>query len=184
VALRLDGPYLVAADGTLALSEALAVLGRAHAPVLPPWGIGVLARVLSRAGLGAAHELAGQLRRGRGIDNRRLKSTGFSYSATSREALTDAARVRRDRRSLHAGAPVPYEAEVEAFLRYSPSARAPADGPRGPQPAGLGALDGEGLLALLPSLDRDALLALRAHELAGPGRPRIVQEIDLLLRDD
>jgi UDP-glucose 4-epimerase len=184
VARRLDGPYLVAADGTLALSEALAVLGRAHAPVLPPWGIGVLARLLSRAGVGAAHELAGQLRRGRGIDNRRLKATGFAYAATSREALAAVARLRRDRRSLDAGAPAPYELEVEAFLRYSPSARAPGEGVRGPQPAGLGALDGDGLLALLPSLDRDALVALRAHELAGPGRPQVLQAIDALLRGD
>jgi UDP-glucose 4-epimerase len=56
---QLDGQYLVAADGTLALSEALRILGRAHAPVLPPWGTGVIAGVLARAGLGGAHELAG-----------------------------------------------------------------------------------------------------------------------------
>lgn len=177
----LDGPFLVAADGTLALSEALRVLGRPHAPVLPPWGIGVLAGVLSRAGLGGAHELAGQLRRGRGIDNRRLRAMGFSYRATSREALRTAAGVRRRRRVLHPGVPAPYEPEVEAFLRYSPSARGDGAVPEVPDEEGIGALEGDALLQLLPSLDPEALRALRAHEEAGPGRRRVLDEIDLLL---
>lgn len=181
VGLRLDGPYLVAADGTLALSEALRILGRAHAPVLPPWGTGVIAGVLSRAGLGGAHELAGQLRRGRGIDNRRLKATGFSYRSTSREALQTAAGVRRRRRVLHPGVAAPYEPEVEAFLRYSPSARTGAASDD-PSADGIGALEGDALIVLLPSLDPEALRALRAHEEAGPGRRRVLDEIDLLLQ--
>jgi UDP-glucose 4-epimerase len=182
VAHALQGPYLVAADGTLALSEALGTLGRAHAPVLPPWGTGVLAAVLGRAGVGAVHDLAGQLRRGRGIDNRRLKATGFVYRATSREALVAAAGARGSRRVLHPGVPAPYEPEVEAFLRYSPSAVAPEPQPSRHAPDGVAALDADGLLALLPSLDRTALTALRAHEAAGPARPRVLGEIDLLLR--
>jgi UDP-glucose 4-epimerase len=182
VGAGLEGPYLVAADGTLALSEALRILGRSHAPVLPPWGIGVIAGVLSRAGVGGAHELAGQLRRGRGIDNRRLKAAGFAYRATSREALGAAAGVRRRRRVLHPGVPAPYEAEVEAFLRYSPAARAPESGdPQAPDTGGVGALEGDALLSLLPSLDPGALRALRAHEEAGPARRRVLDEIDLLL---
>jgi UDP-glucose 4-epimerase len=182
VGRALDGPFLVAADGTLALSEALRALGRAHAPVLPPWGTGVIAAVLARAGVGAVHDLAGQLRRGRGIDNRRLKATGFTYGATSREALAAAAWARGSRRALHPGVAAPYEPEVEAFLRYSPSAVAPEPEPSRQAPDGVGALDADGLLALLPSLDRDALTALRAHEAAGPARPRVLGEIDLLLR--
>jgi UDP-glucose 4-epimerase len=182
VARALQGSYLVAADGTLALSEALSTLGRAHAPVLPPWGTGVLAAVLARAGVGAVHDLAGQLRRGRGIDNRRLKATGFVFRATSREALAAAAGARGSRRVLHPGVPAPYEPEVEAFLRYSPSAVAPEPEPSRRAPDGVAALDADGLLALLPSLDRTALSALRAHEAAGPARPRVLGEIDLLLR--
>jgi UDP-glucose 4-epimerase len=181
VGRRLDGPYLVAADGTLALSEALRILGRAHAPVLPPWGTGVLAGVLSRAGLGGAHELAGQLRRGRGIDNRRLKATGFRFRSTSREALQTAAGVRRRRRVLHPGVAAPYEPEVEAFLRYSPSARADP-GAETDAADGIGALEGDALIVLLPSLDPEALRALRAHEEAGPARRRVLDEIDLLLQ--
>lgn len=183
VAGELDGTYLVAADGTLALSEALRILGRSHAPVLPPWGTGVIAGVLSRAGLGGAHELAGQLRRGRGIDNRRLKATGFSYGATSREALLTAAGVRHRRRVLHPGVPAPYEPEVEAFLRYSPATRgAGSDAPPASAGDGIAALEGDALLVLLPSLDPEALRALRAHEEAGPSRRRVLDEIDLLLR--
>jgi UDP-glucose 4-epimerase len=141
----------------------------------------VLAGVLSRAGLGGAHELAGQLRRGRGIDNRRLRAMGFSYRATSREALRTAAGVRRRRRVLHPGVPAPYEPEVEAFLRYSPSARGDGAVPEVPNEEGIGALEGDALLQLLPSLDPEALRALRAHEEAGPGRRRVLDEIDLLL---
>lgn len=181
VGRRLDGTYLVAADGTLGLGEALRILGRAHAPVLPPWGTGVLAGVLARAGLGGAHELAGQLRRGRGIDNRRLKGTGFAYGATSREALITAAGVRERRRVLHPGVPEPYEPEVEAFLRYSPAARTAEDAEALRVDHGIGALEGDALLVLLPSLDAEALRALRAHEQAGPGRRRVLDEIDLLL---
>ncbi|MCK9248891.1 MAG: hypothetical protein M0P31_07930 [Solirubrobacteraceae bacterium] len=177
----LVGPYLVAADGTLALTEALRELGRAYAPLLPPWGTGLLAHVLERSGLRTAHDLAGQLRHGRGIDNRRLKATGFSYRATTREALRSASGVRRRRRTLASGAVDAYEPEVEAFLRYSPSARsAGADGERD-EADGIAALEVERLLELLPSLDPDALRALRAHEDGGPGRRRILDEIDLLL---
>ncbi|WP_210492751.1 NAD-dependent epimerase/dehydratase family protein [Patulibacter sp. SYSU D01012] len=185
----LDGTFLVAADGTLALSEALAALGRAHAPVLPPWGAGLLAGLLARAGLPAAPELAGQLLRGRGVDARRLKATGFAYRATTREALTTAATARRDRRRLGSataagglGTGEPYVAEVEAFLRSSPAARAapaPAVTPAEPD---VGALPEDALLPLLPSLEPAALTALRAHEAAGPGRPRVLAAIDGLLR--
>ncbi|WP_320670062.1 NAD-dependent epimerase/dehydratase family protein [Patulibacter defluvii] len=179
---QLTGPYIVAADGTLSLSEALRELGRSSAPLLPPWGVGLLAGVLQRAGLRTALDLAGQLRHGRGLDNRRLKASGFSFRSTTREALRSAAGVRRRRRVLHPGEPAPYDPEVEAFLRYSPSVRdgdaQPADGDGG----GIGALEVEALIALLPSLDGEALRALRAHEDAGPGRRRILDEIDLLLQ--
>lgn len=184
----LDGTVLVAADGTLAVSEALAVLGRPHAPVLPPWGAGLLAGLLARAGIAAAPELAGQLRRGRGVDNRRLKAAGFAYRATTREALATAAGARRDRRRLTAPAAAgdlaagdAYVPEVEAFLRSSPAARPPDSAP---PPAGepdVGALPEDALLPLLPSLEPPALRALRAHEAAGPARPGVLAAIDALL---
>jgi UDP-glucose 4-epimerase len=181
VAEELAGPWIVAADGTLALSEALRILGRAHAPLLPPWGSGLLAGILQRAGLAAALDVAGQLRYGRGLDNRRLKQTGFAYRATTREALLGAEGVRRRRRVLHPGEPEPYDPEVEAFLRYSPSVREAAADPEAAERRGVAALEPEALLDLLPSLDPEALRALRAHEADGPARRRILDEIDLLL---
>jgi UDP-glucose 4-epimerase len=93
-----------------------------------------------------------------------------------------AANVRRRRRVLHPGVKAPYEPEVEAFRRNSPSAR--ATDPEGPPAteAGIGGLEGDALLLLLPSLDPEALRALRAHEEAGPGRRRVLDEIDHLLQ--
>lgn len=179
---ELTGTYLVAADGTLSLSEALRELERSYAPLLPPWGVGLLAGVLQRAGLRTALDLAGQLRHGRGLDNRRLKASGFSFRATTREALRAASGVRRRRRVLHPGEPAPYEPEVEAFLRYSPSVRDGDPNAHDDAGPGIGALEVDALVALLPSLDPEALRALRAHEDAGPARRRILDEIDLLLQ--
>jgi len=181
VVAGLSGPFVVAADGTLALTEALRELGRGHAPILPPWGIGLLAGILDRAGLRIALDLAGQLRHGRGLDNRALKATGFRYRSTTREALRAAAGVRRRRRVLHPGEPEPYDPEVEAFLRYSPSVRDAAAGTGSDERRGVAALEPDVLLELLPSLDPEALRALRAHEEGGPARRRILDEIDLLL---
>ncbi len=186
VGAEADGSFLVAADGTLALTEALRALGVTHAPVLPPWGSGLLSRLLQRAGLRFTQDVAGMLRHGRGIDNRKLKSTGFAYRATTREALATVVSGRRGRLALGAGAAAKdsaYDADVEAFLRYSPSAKrqeAPADDD---VRQGIAALDADALVVLLPSLDAEALRALRAHEQAGPKRQRLIAEIDLVLAE-
>lgn len=184
VGARLDGTFLVAADGTLALTEALQTLGVGHAPVLPPWGSGLLARLLRRAGLPFTQDIAGLLRHGRGIDNRKLKGTGFAYRSTTRESLGTVVPGRRRRLALGAGAiatETAYDADVEAFLRYSPSAQRAEAPAADEQRRGIAALDADALLALLPSLDEPALRALRAHEHAGPGRERLIAEIDLML---
>lgn len=184
VGTRLEGTFLVAADGTLALTEALETLGVSHAPVLPPWGSGLLARLMQRAGLRFTQDVAGLLRHGRGIDNRKFKATGFAYRTTTREALATVVPGRRRRLALGAGVSASdsaYDADVEAFLRYSPSAQRPEAPAADEQRRGIAALDAEALLALLPSLDADALRALRAHEHAGPCRERLIAEIDLML---
>ena len=46
---RLPGVFNVAADGVLALSEVIGLLGKRPAPVLPPWGTGLLGRSAARA---------------------------------------------------------------------------------------------------------------------------------------
>jgi UDP-glucose 4-epimerase len=68
-----------------------------------------------------------QLRYGRGLDNRRIKASGYRFRFTTREA------VLRFRETLRlapmlatAGDGYRYEREVEEFLRYSPSVRASA----------------------------------------------------------
>jgi UDP-glucose 4-epimerase len=118
------GTYNVAADGVLALSEVIGLLGKRPLPVLPPWGTGAIAAPLRRLGLGFPDELVNQLRFGRGLDNRKLKATGFRYVYTSREAVQKLGEhlrlhpVVRGNESAYR-----YEKEVEEFLRWSPHVR-------------------------------------------------------------
>jgi len=129
------GVYNVAADGVLALSEVIGLLGKRPLPVLPPWGTGAIAGPLRRLGFRIPDEMVNQLRFGRGVDNRRLKATGFRYEYTSREAVLKFGEhlrlhpvVRETERSYT------YEKEVEEFLRWSPHVRR---GRSGEEPFGL-----------------------------------------------
>ena len=120
----LAGVFNAAADGVLALSEVADLLGKPLAPVLPPWGTGLVAAPLRRVGLRFPSELLNQLRYGRGMDNRKLKATGYDYRYTSREAVQQLAKQLRLAPILRdASEPYRYEQEVEEFLRYSPSVR-------------------------------------------------------------
>ena len=120
----LAGVFNAAADGVLALSEVAGLLGKPLAPVLPPWGTGLVAKPLRRAGMRFPSELLNQLRYGRGLDNRKLKATGYEYRYTTREAVQQLAKQLRLAPILRdAREPYRYEQEVEEFLRYSPSVR-------------------------------------------------------------
>jgi len=120
----LPGIYNAAGDGVLALSEVASLLGKPLAPVLPPWGTSVAAMGLRRLGVHLPDEVLNQLRYGRGLDNRKLKSAGFRYRYTSREAVLSHAEALRARPLLRGeGEPYRYEREVEEFLRWSPSVR-------------------------------------------------------------
>jgi UDP-glucose 4-epimerase len=120
----LPGIYNVAADGVLALSEVISLLGKRPLPVLPPWGTGLVAGPLRRLGFRVPDEMLNQLRFGRGLDNRRLKAVGFRYQYTSREAVLKLGEHLRLSPVL-AGVKEPYryEREVEEFLRWSPHVR-------------------------------------------------------------
>jgi len=120
----LPGIYNAAPDGVLILSEVASLLGKSYVPLLPPWGTSLAASALGLAGLRIPEEVRGQLRYGRGLDNRRLKQAGYRFQLTSREAVqafAEALRLAPLRES--AGAPYRYEREVEEFLRWSPSVR-------------------------------------------------------------
>ena len=117
----LHGIFNVAGDGVLALSEVIALLGKSPAPVLSPYATGAAALPLRALGVRIPPEMLTQLRFGRGLDNRLLKSRGFAYDFTTRESVQRLAAYQR----LH---PVlrddeggyRYESEVEDFLRRSP----------------------------------------------------------------
>ena len=125
---RIPGVYNAAADGVLALSEAIALVDKRPLPILPPWGARAIAGPLRRIGIRIPDELGNMLRFGRGIDNRLLKATGFEYGYTSRETVLKLAEhlrlypVMRGREQAYT-----YEREVEEFLRWSPHVRRRAE---------------------------------------------------------
>jgi UDP-glucose 4-epimerase len=127
----LEGTYNVAADGVLALSEVISLLGKRYLPILPPLGTGLAVGPLRRLGVRVPDEMLNQLRFGRGLDNRKLKATGFRYQYTSREAALNLGENMRLRPVL-AGSnePYRYEREVEEFLRWSPNVRRGEQGGR------------------------------------------------------
>ncbi len=194
----LDGVYNAAADGVLVMSEVLDLLGKVNAPVLPPFATGMAMPFIKRAGLPIAADMLDHLRFGRGIDNRKLKATGYRYRYTTRETIL---KLREHQRlatlKRGAGEGYRYEQEVEEFLRRSPSVRRLARpekrhnlaaGERAPEtpsaaepPAGYSDLDAKEVIALLASLDRDALEALRTHEAAHAARKTVLAAIDGLL---
>jgi len=120
----LPGVYNVAADGVLILTEVAGLLGKTYAPVIPPWGTGLAVAAMRRLGLRIPPEMVGQMRLGRGLDNRKLKATGFTYRHTSREAVAKLAEHQRLHPVLRGvREPYRYEREVEEFLRWSPNVR-------------------------------------------------------------
>jgi UDP-glucose 4-epimerase len=150
---ELPGAYNAAADGVLALSEIVSLLGKATLPVLPPWGTVFAAIQLRRLGLPAPVELLRDLRFGRGLDNRRLKATGYTYAYTTREAVLELRAHQRLRPLLGSGREsYRYEREVEEFLRWSPSVERPL--PVADHDAQVTA---EQLREIIPSLGSDAV---------------------------
>jgi UDP-glucose 4-epimerase len=129
----LPGIFNVAPEGVLALTEVIGLLGKQALPVLPPWGTGLTASVLKRAGFRLPPEMVLQLRYGRGLDNRRFRAAGFSYDYSTRDTvLKFGEHLRLGSVLKGVQQPYRYEKEVEDFLRWSPSVRDrdPANGGR------------------------------------------------------
>jgi UDP-glucose 4-epimerase len=181
----IPGTYNAAADGVLTLSEVVSLLGKPLLPILPPWGTGFTAAQLRRLGLPIPLELIGQLRFGRGLDNRRLKATGYCYRYTTREAVLKLRAQQRLRPLLGAGEdPYRYQRDVEEFLRRSPSVRSAGNGEGGPgqrqaapsaataeAPPASGAgwyeeLSASEVIEISASLDLESLTRLRRYEAA------------------
>jgi UDP-glucose 4-epimerase len=198
----LPGVYNVAADGVLAFSEVVSLLGKRLLPVLPPWGTVFAAAGLRRLGLPVPLEMLRQLRSGRGLDNRRLKATGFSYRYTTREAVLKLRAHQRLRPLLGSGdGAYRYEREVEEFLRWSPSVQAraegaiaaegsigtegsigPGDGQAGVPGSGQGGayddLSEAELIEIISSLETEALRRLRHYESHHGQRRGVLQALD------
>jgi UDP-glucose 4-epimerase len=202
----LHGIYNAAADGVLALTEVTDLLGKQWAPLLPPWGTGLAAAALRRAGLTIAPEMLAQLRFGRALDNRKLKASGYRYAFTTRETLLKLREYQRLAPLMGKvnGEGYRYEREVEEFLRRSPSVRvhdeptpepvknvakggrrAPRAPARARRPAGAppeyDELEAEEVIALLRSLQTRDLEALRIYEAGRAGRESVLRAIDSLL---
>ena len=194
----LDGVYNAAADGVLVLSEIIDLLGKVGLPVLPPFATALALPALKRARLPISADMLQHLRFGRGLDNRRLKATGYRYRYTTRETilkLRQHQRISPLTRGMRDG--YRYEEEVEEFLRRSPSVRRVA-APREPRanlaagegsaatsspraPTGYADLHAKEVVALLASLDPDALEALREHEASHASRKTVLAAMDALL---
>jgi UDP-glucose 4-epimerase len=182
----LPGTFNVAADGVLALSEVCSLLGKPMLPVVPPWGSAFAAAQLRRLGLRIPVELIRQLRYGRGLDNRRLKASGYAYRYTTREAVLKLRAQQRLRPLLRSGGEsYRYEREVEEFLRWSPSvqeARARGGADAGGTPAaainGYDELTADELLGVISSIDGTAAARLRAYEASHEARTPVLEALD------
>jgi UDP-glucose 4-epimerase len=194
---EIPGTYNAAADGVLALSEIASLLGKITVPLLPPVGTGFAAAQLRRLGMPVPVELVRQLRAGRGLDNRRLKATGYVYRYTSREAVLKLRAQQRLRPLLGSGGEgYRYEPEVEEFLRRSPSVRPPVrlgadasdpdrpnppDADGSPAPGAYDSLSADEVIGIAGSLDPPALAELRRHEAATRSRRELLGALDAML---
>jgi UDP-glucose 4-epimerase len=177
---QLPGTYNAAADGVLALSEVASLLGKPLFPILPPWGTAFAAAGLRRLGLAVPLETLRELRFGRGLDNRRLKATGYSYRYTSREAVLKLRAQQRLRPLLRSGSDTyRYEREVEEFLRRSPTV---VGAPDGRLANSYEEMSADELVSLISSLDPEAAVRLRSHEATGRRRRAVLDALDRRLR--
>jgi UDP-glucose 4-epimerase len=183
----LPGVFNAAADGVLTLSEVVSLLGKTMLPILPPWGTGFAASQLRRLGLPVPVEMIRQLRYGRGLDNRRLKASGYTYRYTTREAVLKLRAHQRLRPLLRSGAEsYRYEREVEEFLRWSPSVQEARtreretiddDSARAPM-TGYDELTVDELVGVIGSMEGDALGRLREYEAAHRARPAVLEALN------
>ena len=120
----LPGIHNAAPDGVLALARSPPCSVSLTRRCCRRSGPRCAARLTSAIGLRIPAEVRQQLRYGRGLDNRKLKQSGYRFSLTTRETIQAFAAALRLKPLRESGeAPYRYEREVEEFLRWSPSVR-------------------------------------------------------------
>jgi UDP-glucose 4-epimerase len=132
------GTYNVAGAGVVVLSQAISLMGKINAPVIPFVGGSLAMRVLDRLGLvDFPIEFVRLLQYGRVVDTSRLHDElGFVPERTTIDTVLEHGRRRRVRGLVDESAPYRYEHELEEFLRSRGrrDADAASDTPR-PSPA-------------------------------------------------
>ena len=118
----LPGIYNVAADGVLALSEVIGLLGKRPLPVLPPWGTGLVAGAaaparLPRPGRDAQPDALRPRARQPQAQGDRLQ---LRLHLARGRAASSASTCGSARSCAGVKEPYRYEREVEEFLRWSP----------------------------------------------------------------
>jgi UDP-glucose 4-epimerase len=113
------GTYNVAGAGVVVVSQAIALMGKVNAPIIPFVGGTLAMRVLERVGLvDFPPEFVRLLQYGRVVDTARLHDElGFVPARTTMETVVEHGRRRRVRGLDDSAAPYRYEAELEDFLR-------------------------------------------------------------------
>jgi len=119
---NLAGIYNVAGDGLLPWSEVAAICGKRTFPLLPFIGGALMVPARRLGVVDLPDEYLQLLTYGRGVDNRRLKATGFDYDYTSAEAVKAFIESSRLRGAVGtARSTYRYERDVEQFFRHSPA---------------------------------------------------------------
>jgi UDP-glucose 4-epimerase len=118
----LTGTFNVAGDGLLPWSEIAAICGKRRAYLPPPQvPTGLYRGPLARLGVDLPPELIELLTYGRGVDNRRLVRTGFTYDYTTAGTVEAFAQASRLHSTIGTAPTYRYERDVETFFRHSPS---------------------------------------------------------------
>ena len=123
------GAYNVASSRPLPLTHLLDLVGKPHAPLLPPVGISVAARLLKQMGLAfLSPQLLDLLRWGRTLNvNKAVRDLDFRARFETPGALEEFCRDRRVVRFRPDYRAYMYEKELEDFIH----SRAPQPGPNG-----------------------------------------------------
>jgi UDP-glucose 4-epimerase len=124
------GAYNIAAPGAEALSSLLDSGGKLHAPLLPPFGLGLAAFAIRKAGIAfLSPQLLDVLRWGRTLSTAKAaRDLGFRAARDTRAAFADFIQQRRVLRYEPDRYAYQYEKELEDFIHSRQPASTNGDG--------------------------------------------------------